>query len=109
MFTAYFMAWDTDVKVRTTADYDKRVAELKAQQAAGAAADSKPSRTKPAEEAVEEPATCDSTDVVLLTVLSSLCPAPLRPSAFAFHFLLIRRVDRRRVDCVNRRANTDAT
>ena len=65
MFTAYFMAWDADVKVRTTADYDKRVAELKAQQAAGAAAaaeDSKPSWAKPdAEEAPsaeEAPAAC---------------------------------------------------
>lgn len=50
MFTAYFMAWDTSVKVRTTADYDKRVAELKAQQAAGAAAaaeESKPSWAQP--------------------------------------------------------------
>lgn len=54
MFTAYFMAWDTDVKTRTTADYDKRVAELKAQQAAGAAAavDSNPSWVKPPEEDV---------------------------------------------------------
>lgn len=51
MFTAHFHAWDSDTKVRTAADYEKRVAEMKAKQAAGAPAAAEPEWAKPAEEA----------------------------------------------------------
>ena len=75
MFTAYFMAWDTTVKVRTTADYDKRVAELKAQQAAGAAAaaeESKPSWAQPDADAPADDAPAG--DAPVECAPSSSCP-----------------------------------